>query len=92
MTTPYERLMAEAIPTGRFGRPAVDSPTRTAPPAPSTPEQQAARLAALAEAQHGWHLPDERSQRNRERTAERKRAGRPRHLRLVPNPNDTRAA
>lgn len=86
--TPYERLMAEAIPTGRFGRPAADTQARTAPAAVSTPEQQAARRAALAEAQRGWLLPDERSRRDRER----KRAARPRHLRLVPDPADTRAA
>ncbi|MER6616368.1 hypothetical protein [Streptomyces xantholiticus] len=90
--TPYERLMAEQWPTGTFGRPAVDDPTRTAPTATSTPEQQAARRAALAEAQHGWRLPDQRSQRNRERTAERKCAARPRHLRVVPDPTDTQAA
>ncbi|CAM5234169.1 hypothetical protein [Streptomyces griseomycini] len=90
--TPYERLMAEAIPTGRFGRSDVDSQARKTPAATSTPEQQAARRAVLEEAQHGWRLPDERSQRNRERTAERKRAARPRHLRVVPDPNDTRAA
>ncbi|QOV40234.1 hypothetical protein IM697_18610 [Streptomyces ferrugineus] len=90
--TPYERLMAEAIPTGRFGRPAVDDPARTATSSTDTPEQQAARRAVLDEAQHGWRLPDERSQRNRERTAERKRAARPRHLRIVPDRTDTRAA
>ncbi|MFK0159079.1 hypothetical protein ACIQVK_44295 [Streptomyces sp. NPDC090493] len=90
--TPYERLMAEAIPTGRFGRPAVDEPARTASASTDTPEQQAARRAALSEAQHGWRLPDQRSQRNRERTAERKRAARPRHLRVVPDPANTEAA
>ncbi|MEV8344502.1 hypothetical protein [Streptomyces niveus] len=90
--TPYERLMAEAIPTGRFGRPAADAPARTAPAPTSTPKQQAARRAALTEAQHRWRLPDKRSQRNRERSAERKRAARPRHLRVVSDPTDTRAA
>ncbi|MEU9354948.1 hypothetical protein AB0D65_29135 [Streptomyces griseoloalbus] len=90
--TPYERLMAEAIPTGRFGRPAADAPPISTPAAKSTPEQQAARRAVLDEAQHGWRLPDERSQRNRERLAARKRASRPRHLHLVPDPTDTRAA
>lgn len=91
MTTPYERLMDEAIPTGRFGRP-DDSRARKAPAAPSTPEQQAARRAVLLQAQHGWHLPDETSERKRERSRDRKRAARPRHLRLVPNPTDTEAA
>lgn len=89
--TPYERLMAEAIPTGRFGRPA-DEPSHATSAATSTPEQQTARRAALDEAQHGWRLPDKRSRRNRERAAERKRAARPRHLRIVADPTDTRAA
>lgn len=90
--TPYERLMAEQWPTGRFGRPAADEPSRTTSAATSTPEQQVARRAALDEAQHGWRLPDKRSQRNRERTAERKRVACPRHLCVVPDPTDTRAA
>ncbi|BCM70904.1 hypothetical protein L0F81_25035 [Streptomyces tricolor] len=45
--TPYERLMAEAIPTGTFGhvRPARGSSTE---PAPAwTPEEQAAHRAEL---------------------------------------------
>lgn len=90
--TPYERLMAEAIPTGRFGDPADGSQARKEPTTTSTPEQQAARRALLDNAQHGWRLPDERSQKNRERSRERKRAARPRHLRLVPGPTDTEAA
>lgn len=94
--TPYERLMAEGIPTGTFGRPEPAVPERPAP-AVSTPAQQAARRAALAEAQHGWRLPGERSERNRERTREARRAARddepvswPRHLRIVRD--DTHAA
>ena len=90
--TPYERLMAEQWPTGRFGRPADDEPSRTTSAAKWTPKQQAARRAALDEAQQGWRLLDERSRRNRERTAERKRAARPRHLRVVSDPTDTRAS
>lgn len=45
--TPYERLMAEAIPTGTFGhaRPAKRRRTESAPR--WTPEEQAAHLAAL---------------------------------------------
>lgn len=97
MTTPYERLMAEAIPTGRFGDPV--SETRKSESLMTKQEQQAARRAALVEAQSSWRLPDEASQRKRarsaaqaaERTAERERS-RPRHLRVVPNPDDTRAA
>ncbi|MFI6032999.1 hypothetical protein ACIBBD_02215 [Streptomyces sp. NPDC051315] len=54
--TPYERLMAEAIPTGTFGR-ARASTLRNAETAPAwTPEEQAAHRAeleaALAPARH----------------------------------------
>ncbi|MER7952012.1 hypothetical protein ABTY59_31940 [Streptomyces sp. NPDC096079] len=87
--TPYERLMAEGIPTGTFGGPRTESEVRP-PAAASTASQQAARRAALEEAQHGWRLPDERSERNRERVREAKRAARPRHLRIVRD--DTHAA
>jgi hypothetical protein len=45
--TPYERLMAEAVPTGTFGR-ARPTTTRRAEPAPAwTPEEQAAHRAEL---------------------------------------------
>jgi hypothetical protein len=45
--TPYERLMAEAIPTGTFGRARPAQP-RTADSAPAwTPEEQAAHRAEL---------------------------------------------
>jgi hypothetical protein len=45
--TPYERLMAEAVPTGTFGRARPTTP-RGAEPAPAwTPEEQAAHLAEL---------------------------------------------
>ncbi|MGA5372324.1 hypothetical protein ACPCSD_14750 [Streptomyces griseoincarnatus] len=52
--TPYERLMAEAVPTGTFGRARPTTP-RTADTAPAwTAEEQAAHraelLAALAPA------------------------------------------
>ncbi|WP_328491216.1 hypothetical protein [Streptomyces zaomyceticus] len=94
--TPYERLMSEGVPTGTFGGPRTESELRAAPAA-STASQQAARRAALEQAQHGWRLPDERSERNRERTREAQRAARagehaapPRHLRIVRD--DTHAA
>ncbi|MEU6462184.1 hypothetical protein [Streptomyces sp. NPDC046976] len=95
--TPYERLMAEAIPTGRFGAPDVVSPARDASAAASTPAQQAARRALLEQEQHGWRLPDMTSQRKRarslERSAEQSRGrAHTRHLRLLPDPTDTRAA
>ncbi|MGY4935872.1 hypothetical protein ACWD7T_33200 [Streptomyces sp. 900116325] len=62
--TPYERLMAEQWPTGRFGR---DEPVqrRPLPPLPErpperrsirpwTPEEQAQHLADLEAALTGW--------------------------------------
>ncbi|MFI5990335.1 hypothetical protein ACIBAC_00575 [Streptomyces sp. NPDC051362] len=101
MTTPYERLMAEGVPTGRFGDPVSDRPGRDA--LMTVQEQQAARRAALVGAQSDWRLPDETSRRKRERSAEKsaERAAerarqleqdRPRHLRIVPDQNDTHAA
>ncbi len=44
--TPYERLMAEAIPTGTFGH-AQPARTRTGYVSRWTPEEQAAHLAVL---------------------------------------------
>ncbi|MFB6629932.1 hypothetical protein ACFCWY_08560 [Streptomyces sp. NPDC056362] len=73
--TPYERLMAEAIPTGTFGGPRTETEGRPAVAA-STASQQATRRAVLEQAQHGWRLSDERSERNRERTREAQRAAR----------------
>jgi hypothetical protein len=45
--TPYERLMAEAVPTGTFGRarPTTQQPTDTTPA--WTAEEQARHLAEL---------------------------------------------
>ncbi|MFK0279456.1 hypothetical protein ACIQVL_03145 [Streptomyces sp. NPDC090499] len=95
--TPYERLMAEAIPTGRFGDPVSEA--RPQQPLMTTEEQQAARRAALLAAQSGWRLPDPASQRKRQRSAQvaaekarAREASRPRHLRIVPDPNGTQAA
>jgi hypothetical protein len=93
--TPYERLMAEAIPTGRFGDPVSEA--RPPQSLMTTQEQQAARRAALTDA--GWRLPDAASQRKRQRSAQvaaektrEREQSRPRHLRIVPDPNDTQAA
>jgi hypothetical protein len=47
MTSPYERLMAEAIPV----RPTPPEPGTSSP---WTPEQQAQHWADLAEALDGW--------------------------------------
>ncbi|MEU5959339.1 hypothetical protein [Streptomyces sp. NPDC047525] len=84
--TPYERLMAEAVPTGRFGDPAPNSPAQREL-ATSVAQEQVARRAALADTQRDWLLPDERSVRDRERNHTR-----PRHLRLITNQDDTQAA
>jgi hypothetical protein len=79
--TPYERLMAEAIPTGTFGH---ARPTRRhkAAPAPAwTPEQQAAHRADLDAALDGFELDDEYANHKRDRYREQRA-----HLRLIPNP------
>jgi hypothetical protein len=53
VTTAYERLMAEALPTGTFGH-ARPTRRRSTDPAPAwTPEEQAAHLAALEAALDG---------------------------------------
>lgn len=45
--TPYERLMAEAIPTGTFGHARPAGRQGTAPAPAWTPEEQAEHLALL---------------------------------------------
>lgn len=45
--TPYERLMAEAIPTGTFGRARPTRRDNTEPAPAWTPDEQADHLAAL---------------------------------------------
>ncbi|MFI1677014.1 hypothetical protein [Streptomyces sp. NPDC020607] len=82
MTTPYERLAAEEVPTGTFGHAqpphAPDSHTR---PAPTwTPTQQAQHRTNLLAALNNWTWDDDA------RDAER------RHLRLIADQNDTNAA
>jgi hypothetical protein len=79
--TPYERLMAEALPTGTFGhaRPAT---RRNAQPSPAwTPEQQAAHRAELDAALDGFELDDEYANHKRDRYREQRA-----HLRLITNP------
>lgn len=58
MSTPYERLMQEAIPTRPPAKP---------PHEPWTPEEQAQHLAALLEALNGWKSPDPSDIRKRQR-------------------------
>ncbi|MFJ1869931.1 hypothetical protein [Streptomyces chartreusis] len=58
MSTPYERLMQEAIPTRPPAKP---------PHEPWTPEEQAQHVADLLEALADWKSPDPRDIRKRER-------------------------
>jgi hypothetical protein len=82
--TPYERLMAEAIPTGTFGR-ARPTAVRNAEPAPAwTPEEQARHRAELDAALNGFELRDEYAEHKRDRYREKRT-----HLRLVTSPNRT---
>ncbi|RZU28216.1 hypothetical protein EV284_6382 [Streptomyces sp. BK022] len=90
--TPYERLMAEAIPTGRFGRPAPPqappaAPARAEPPRWSE-EEQARHLAELDAGTAGWRHEDPTSDRKRKnsraRAQAKAKAARP-NLRLVPS-------
>jgi len=79
--TPYERLMAEALPTGTFGH---ARPTRRqrAEPAPAwTAEQQAAHRAELLAALDGFELSDRQADLKRDRY-QAQRA----HLRLITTP------
>jgi hypothetical protein len=82
--TPYERLMAEAVPTGTFGRarPTTQQHTGTAPA--WTPTQQARHLAELEAALDGFELADEYASHKRDRYRE-KRA----HLRLITSASPT---
>ena len=59
MTTPYERLIAEELPTGTFGHalPPPEPPPR--PITPWTPEEQAQHLADLLAALDGWVWDEE---------------------------------
>jgi hypothetical protein len=57
--TPYERLMAEAIPRGTPDYKPVHEPW--------TPKEQAKHVTDLLEALNGWVLPGKRAERDRER-------------------------
>ncbi|MGW0495073.1 hypothetical protein ACWD0Z_06420 [Streptomyces sp. NPDC003007] len=63
MTTPYQRLMAEAIPTGTFGHPRPPKPHDE----PWTADEQAQHLATLAAALKDWQNPAQAAQRDRDR-------------------------
>jgi hypothetical protein len=77
MTTPYQRLMQEAIPTRPPAKP---------PHEPWTPEEQAKHVADLLAALKDWRDPSPTAQRDRERDRHR------RHLRLISNSQQTDAA
>lgn len=82
--TPYERLMAEAIPTGRFGH-ARPTGRRTAEPAPAwTAEEQAEHLATLNAALDGFELDDDYASNKRDRYRQQRA-----HLRLIDGGNPT---
>ena len=51
--TPYERLMAEALPTGTFGRARPTAPRYTEPAPAWTPAEQARHRAELEAALAG---------------------------------------
>lgn len=77
--TPYERLMAEALPTGTFGHATPHKPPHDRPARPCTPAEQAQHLADLLAALDGWEDHSERAEKKRQR-----------HLRLITNqPNHT---
>lgn len=81
--TPYERLMAEELPTGTFGgaRPAPQSRKRTAPADagdhqianPTSPTAAAEHRRVLEAATYGWELTWD------------SKTGEPRHLKAVPD-------
>lgn len=79
--TPYERLMAEAIPTGTFGRARPARRQQTDPAPAWAVEEQAAHLATLNAALDGFELDDEYASNKRDRYREQRA-----HLRLVTTP------
>ncbi|MFM9629769.1 MULTISPECIES: hypothetical protein [Streptomyces] len=100
--TPYEQLMAEQWPTGKFGRdepvqrrplPLLpERPPERRPIRPWTPEEQALHRAALEAALSTWQDKSEAADRKREynRAYVRQTADLRQHLRLVPPPAQDR--
>ncbi|MGX1907709.1 hypothetical protein ACWIID_02415 [Streptomyces phaeochromogenes] len=100
--TPYERLIAEQWPTGKFGRnepvqrrPLPPLPDRSPDhrPIPSwTPEEQAQHLADLDAALSAWQEKSAAADRKREysRHHARQTADLRQHLSLVPPPAQDR--
>ncbi|MER6844787.1 hypothetical protein [Streptomyces platensis] len=65
--TPFEKLMAEELPTGRFGDAPWEEPRRRTKPAdagtytvtnPTSAERAAANFAALEAGMAGWHYAE----------------------------------
>ncbi|MFF3928194.1 hypothetical protein [Streptomyces hirsutus] len=79
--TPYERLMAEAVPTGTFGRARPVQGRRTESAPAWRPEEQARHRAELEAALNGFELDDEYASHKRDRYRERRA-----NLRLIPTP------
>jgi hypothetical protein len=94
--TPYERLMTEQWPTGKFGRgepverrplpPLPERPPERRPIQPWTPEEQAQHLADLGAALSTWQEKSPAADHKREynRAHARQTADLRRHLQLVP--------
>ncbi|MFJ8146597.1 hypothetical protein ACIQ6R_16220 [Streptomyces sp. NPDC096048] len=81
--TPYERLMAEALPTGTFGH---AQPTSAQPRTrrPWTEEEQAQHRAELEAALNG-HALDERSRTRQQKAIAAAADDARRHLTAVPD-------
>ncbi|MFF9901331.1 hypothetical protein [Streptomyces longispororuber] len=93
--TPYERLMTEQWPTGRFGRaesaerrPLPERPPQRRPARPWTPQEQAQHVADLEAALSTWQDTSAAADRKREynRAHARQTADLRRPLRLLPPP------
>lgn len=84
--TPYERLMAEAVPTGTFGHARPPKRQHTEPAPAWSPAEQARHRAELDAALDGFELDDDYANRKRDRYREQRT-----HLRLVTPPQPHRA-
>lgn len=60
MTSPYERLLSEELPTGTFGHALPPPEPEPRPITPWTAEEQAAHVAGLLDGINGWtyHEPE----------------------------------
>jgi hypothetical protein len=94
--TPYERLMAEALPTGTFGGARPPKPQRRTTAAPAarswTPEAQAAHVETLLNGLDGFELHDEYAEHKRDRHREKRAEQRPRLRLITTEPADETAA